>query len=86
MEKEKNTRKHYSDLLNDLKLSRRSFVKATAATGPPWRSGPAHAGSAALAQTDKAAGGDWANGSPRLARAATSWCSKEVYVVQRPGD
>ena len=39
MEKEMNTPQNtISDLLNDLKMSRRSFVKTTAATGAAPRS------------------------------------------------
>ena len=83
MEKEKNTQQNaISDLLNDLKLSRRSFVKATAATGAALALGAGLSPDLrALAQIGKAAGADVGQWIPSTCQGCTSWCSKEVYVV-----
>ena len=71
-----------SDLLNDLKISRRSFVKATAATGAALALGTGLTPDLrALAQTGKAAGGDMGQWIASTCQGCTSWCSKEVYVV-----
>jgi anaerobic selenocysteine-containing dehydrogenase len=83
MEKEKNTPQNtISDLLNDLKLSRRSFVKATAATGAALALGTGLSPDLrALAQTSQTAGGDMGQWIASTCQGCTSWCSKEVYVV-----
>jgi len=85
MEKEKNTQQNaISDLMNDLKLSRRSFVKATAATGAALALGTGLTPDLrALAQAGKAAGGDIGQWIASTCQGCTSWCSKEVYVVRR---
>jgi anaerobic selenocysteine-containing dehydrogenase len=83
MELQKKTSQNtISDLLNDLKLSRRSFVKATAATGAALALGSGLTPDLrALAQTGKAAGGDMGQWIASTCQGCTSWCSKEVYVV-----
>src|SRR5512143_171460 len=83
MEKEKATPKNtISDLLSDLKLSRRSFVKATAATGAALALGTGLMPELrALTQTSQAASGDMGQWIASTCQGCTSWCSKEVYVV-----
>jgi anaerobic selenocysteine-containing dehydrogenase len=83
MEKETNPPEStISDLMNDLKLSRRTFVKATAATGAALALGTGLMPDLrALAQTGKAAGGDMGQWIASTCQGCTSWCSKEVYVV-----
>jgi anaerobic selenocysteine-containing dehydrogenase len=83
MEKEKiKPQNTISDFLNDLKLSRRSFVKATAATGAALALGNGLTPDLrALAQTSQAAGGDMGQWIASTCQGCTSWCSKEVYVV-----
>ena len=83
MEKEMNTSQNtISDLLNDLKLSRRSFVKATAATGAALALGTGLTPDLrALAQTGKTAGADMGQWIPSTCQGCTSFCSKEIYVV-----
>ena len=83
MEKEQVQSKTFvSDLVNDLKISRRGFVKVTAATGAALALGTGLTPDLrALAQTGKAAGGEMGQWIASTCQGCTSWCSKEVYVV-----
>jgi anaerobic selenocysteine-containing dehydrogenase len=83
MEKEQVQSKTFvSDLVNDLKISRRGFVKATVATGTALALGSGLTPDLrALAQTGKAAGAEMGRWIASTCQGCTSWCSKEVYVV-----
>jgi anaerobic selenocysteine-containing dehydrogenase len=67
---------------NDFKLSRRSFLKASAATGTTLMVGGGLAPSLkALAQAGRVLpkeSGEWL---PGTCQGCTSWCAKQVYVV-----
>jgi anaerobic selenocysteine-containing dehydrogenase len=83
MEKEQVQSKTFvSDLVKDLKISRRGFVKVTAATGAALALGTGLTPDLrALAQTGKAAGADMGQWIPSTCQGCTSFCSKEIYVV-----
>lgn len=71
-----------ADFLRDFKLSRRSFMKATATTGAAVAVGAGlkpelHALTEATAASTNGAG-QWL---PATCQGCTSWCSKQVYVV-----
>ena len=70
------------DPLSGLKLSRRSFVKAAAATGAALTLGTGLTPDLrALAQSGKPSGRDMGQWIASTCQGCTSWCSKEVYVV-----
>ena len=70
------------DFLDDLKLSRRTFMKASAAAGTAVATGAAlkpTLKALAEASTPSSNGkGEWL---PATCQGCTSWCSKQVYVV-----
>jgi anaerobic selenocysteine-containing dehydrogenase len=76
-------RKAYmADFLRDLKVSRRFFMKASATTGAAVAMGVGlkpelHALTEAAGQT-KVGAGQWL---PATCQGCTSWCSKQIYVV-----
>lgn len=82
MEKEQpNNRSFIDDLLKDLRLSRRSFMKTSAVTGAAVAAGSGLKPELkALAAASPASGekGQWL---PATCQGCTSWCSKQVYVV-----
>ncbi len=83
MDKEQTpSRTSISELIDELKLSRRSFLKATAATGTTLALGtglqPRLRALAEAAQAGSAADGQWIASS---CQGCTSWCSKEVFVT-----
>lgn len=84
MSKTKNERRQtlMKGFLDNLKLSRRSFVKATAATGSAivLGSGLTLELKALAAATDSqgTGRGQWL---PATCQGCTSWCSKQVYVI-----
>ena len=71
-----------ADFLRDLKLSRRSFMKASATTGAAVAIGaglkPELHALVEAAGTSKNDVGQWL---PATCQGCTSWCSKQVYVV-----
>ena len=65
-----------------LKITRRSFVKATAATGAALALGSGlFPELRALAQTAPGSGGEMGKWVPSTCQGCTSFCSKEIYVV-----
>jgi anaerobic selenocysteine-containing dehydrogenase len=70
------------DFLDDLKLSRRTFMKATATTGTAVALGtglkPELNALAEAAESKSNGKGEW---KPATCQGCTSWCSKQVYVV-----
>jgi anaerobic selenocysteine-containing dehydrogenase len=81
--KEKNKMKPtMKDFLDDLKLSRRTFMKASAAAGTAVATGAALKPTfraLAEASTPSSNGkGEWL---PATCQGCTSWCSKQVYVT-----
>ena len=83
MENEKTKRKALmEDFLGNIKLSRRSFIKASAATGATLAVGtglkPQLSALAATAPTGVGKMGKWL---PATCQGCTSWCSKQVYVI-----
>jgi anaerobic selenocysteine-containing dehydrogenase len=71
------------DFLNDFKVSRRSFIKrASAATGGAIALGstfkPSLRALAKAGETGTATAGEW---KAATCQGCTSWCSKQVYVV-----
>lgn len=83
MGKATSDRKTYmADFLSDLKVSRRVFMKASASTGAAVAMGAGlkpelHALSEAAGAPENSAG-QWL---PATCQGCTSWCSKQVYVV-----
>ena len=72
-----------SDLFGDLKVTRRSFLKkATAATGSAVALGaivqPKLRALAQVSETNGSGAGEWKSAT---CQGCTSWCSKQVYVV-----
>jgi len=71
-----------ADFLRDLKLSRRSFMKASATTGAAVAMGtglkPELHALAEAAESSKNGMGQWL---PATCQGCTSWCSKQVYVI-----
>ena len=83
MERVTSERKTFmADLFRDLRVTRRSFMKASAASGAAVAAGlglkpELNALTEAAGQT-KAGAGQWL---PSTCQGCTSWCSKQVYVV-----
>ena len=70
-----------ADLLADLKMSRRHFLKASAAAGTAVAAGPGlPLELKALAQA-KGTGTNQGTWLPATCQGCTSWCSKQIYVV-----
>jgi anaerobic selenocysteine-containing dehydrogenase len=68
--------------LADLRMSRRSFIKASAATGAAVAAGSGlSAELKALAAAVEAQGGERGQWLPATCQGCTSWCSKQVYVI-----
>ncbi len=71
-----------SKMISDLKVSRRRFLKASAAGGALFASGvglkPQFTALAATDQTPSQEAGQWMAGT---CQGCTSWCAKQVYVV-----
>ena len=83
MKKDNTRRKTWmGDFLNDIKLSRRSFIKASAATGAAVAVGsglkPELKALAAAAPSGAGEMGQW---MPATCQGCTSWCAKQVYVI-----
>ncbi len=82
MEKEKPDRRTFiGDLLCDFNLSRRSFLKTSAATGATVAIGTGlkpEFKALAEAGTGSNGKGQWL---PATCQGCTSWCSKQVYVI-----
>ncbi|MFZ7126594.1 MAG: molybdopterin-dependent oxidoreductase [Desulfobacterales bacterium] len=75
------TRSFIDDFLKDLRLSRRSFMKASAVTGAAVAAGPGlkpQLKALAAAAPAPAEKGQWL---PGTCQGCTSWCSQQVYVV-----
>ncbi len=83
MEGEKdNSRTKILDLLNNVRLTRRTFVKATAATSASLALGGAFRPTLrALAESTSPVVGEIGDWIPSTCQGCTSWCSKQVYVV-----
>ncbi len=83
MESNKTKRKTLMEgFLADLRLSRRSFIKASAATGAAVASGfgvPLEL--RALAASVEAQGKEQGQWLPATCQGCTSWCAKQVYVI-----
>ena len=81
-EKESNVGTTIRGILSDAKLSRRSFVKASAVTGTAMGLGvgwkPTFRALAQASAPRSEAMGQW---MPATCQGCTSWCSKQVYVV-----
>ena len=83
MEKQKKKRKTFmADFLSDMKLSRRSFMKVSATTGAAVALGtglsPELKALAAAGTSSSNGKGKWL---PATCQGCTSWCSKQVYVI-----
>ena len=80
--KETKNRTLLKDFLGNIQLSRRSFIKASAATGAAVAFGagmkPQLKALAAAAPSEAAKTGQW---MAATCQGCTSWCSKQVYVV-----
>jgi len=71
-----------ADFLQNVKLSRRSFVKASATTGAAIGLGAGlRPELKALAAASGNGGGDLGQWLPATCQGCTSWCSKQVYVI-----
>src|SRR5210317_1004396 len=81
--KEKNKMKPtMKDFLDDLKLSRRTFMKASAAAGTAVATGAALKPTfRALAEAGTAPAGAQGEWKAATCQGCTSWCSKQVYVT-----
>ena len=84
MKEDKTKRKTMmKDLFDDLKVTRRSFMKrASAATGGAIALGvtfkPTLRALAQASETTTGGAGEW---KPATCQGCTSWCSSQVYVV-----
>ncbi|MEN8808507.1 MAG: twin-arginine translocation signal domain-containing protein, partial [Desulfobacterales bacterium] len=83
MNKDKTRRKTWmEDFLGDIKMSRRSFIKASTATGAAVAVGsglkPELKALAVAAQSGAGEMGQWLSAT---CQGCTSWCSKQVYVI-----
>ncbi|MFO7643806.1 MAG: molybdopterin-dependent oxidoreductase [Desulfosarcina sp.] len=83
MDREKKERKSLmKDFLGNVNLSRRSFIKASAATGAVVAAGSGISFELkALAAATGAQGQGIGQWLPATCQGCTSWCSKQVYVV-----
>jgi len=83
MKKTKNKPKTLmAGFLKNVKLSRRSFVKASAATGAAVAMGAGLKPElSALAVASGKGSGDLGEWLPATCQGCTSWCSKQVYVI-----
>jgi anaerobic selenocysteine-containing dehydrogenase len=83
MDREKKERKSLmKDFLGNVNLSRRSFIKASAATGAAVAAGSGLSFELkALAASTGAQGHGMGQWLPATCQGCTSWCSKQVYVV-----
>ncbi|MBR9984710.1 MAG: molybdopterin-dependent oxidoreductase [Desulfosarcina sp.] len=83
MDREKRERKSLmKDFLGNISLSRRSFIKASAATGAAVAAGSGLSFELkALAASTGAQGQGMGQWLPATCQGCTSWCSKQVYVV-----
>ncbi|UCH24214.1 MAG: molybdopterin-dependent oxidoreductase [Deltaproteobacteria bacterium] len=71
-----------SDILADLKMTRRTFVKTSAAAGAAIAAGMGLKPELkALAQTGKSDSGEMGKWIASTCQGCTSWCSKQVYVI-----
>jgi len=71
-----------ANFLKDKGLSRRSFIKATAATGVAATLGSGMLPEMkALAAASKSSGKDQGKWLPATCQGCTSWCSSQVYVI-----
>ena len=71
-----------SDFLKNKGLSRRSFIKATAATGAAVTVGGGILPQMkALAEVSGGSGKDQGKWLPATCQGCTSWCSKQIYVI-----
>ena len=81
-EKKGNLETTVRGILNDAKLSRRSFMKASAVTGTAIGLGTGWKPTfRALAQTSAQASTGMGEWKAATCQGCTSWCSKQVYVV-----
>ena len=81
MEKKKTT-SLITDFLKNRGLTRRSFIKATAATGAAVTvGGQMMPQMKALAKASGGSGQDQGKWLPATCQGCTSWCSKQVYVI-----
>jgi len=83
MKKKKNKNQTILDgFLADFVLTRRSFIKkASAATGTAAALGGLQPSLRALAASGEVAAGQMGEWKPATCQGCTSWCSKQVYVV-----
>ncbi|MBK5099469.1 MAG: molybdopterin-dependent oxidoreductase [Desulfobacteraceae bacterium] len=71
-----------STLLSDIKVTRRGFIKASAVTGTALAFGGELSPTLrALAETTKPPGSGKGQWRPGTCQGCTSWCAKEVYVI-----
>ncbi|WP_372683701.1 molybdopterin-dependent oxidoreductase [Desulfosarcina sp.] len=83
MDRKKRERKTLmQDFLGNINLSRRSFIKASAATGAAVATGSGLSFELkALAAATGAQGNGQGQWLPATCQGCTSWCSKQVYVI-----
>ena len=83
MDRKKRERKTLmKDFLGNISLSRRSFIKASAATGAAVAAGSGLSFELkALAASTGAQGNGQGQWLPATCQGCTSWCSKQVYVI-----
>ncbi|WP_373501941.1 molybdopterin-dependent oxidoreductase [Desulfococcus sp.] len=83
MNEERTRRKNLMrDFLDDIRLSRRSFVKASAVAGVSVAAGTGLSMELkALARTTDAPSEGQGKWMPSTCQGCTSWCSKQVYVI-----
>jgi len=83
MKKEKNKNQSFMDgFLSNFTMTRRSFMKkATAATGTAVAIGGLRPSLRALAVSGEVAAGEMGEWMASTCQGCTSWCSKQVYVI-----
>ena len=83
MKEDKTKRKTMmKDLLDDVKVTRRSFMKrASAATGTAVALGSLRPSLRALEAAGEGSSGGMGEWKATTCQGCTSWCSKQVYVV-----
>ena len=83
MERKQRERKSLmKDFLGNIDLSRRSFIKASAATGAAVAAGSGLSYEfKALAASTGAKGKEMGQWLPATCQGCTSWCRKQVYVI-----
>ncbi|MGD2271978.1 MAG: molybdopterin-dependent oxidoreductase, partial [Desulfobacterales bacterium] len=81
-EKNKKSKTVMADFLADLKMTRRTFVKTSAVTGAAVAAGIGLKPELkALAQAGTSGSGEMGKWIASTCQGCTSWCSKQVYVI-----